>query len=353
MPRLPRVVVATAGAVVLTLSGCSSSSITNSPEFSTGSPTTADDAAWESIVEAAKAEGEVVLYVPPLPMEGMVAAFEAENPGIKVTVETIPTPELIGRVDQEVAVGATGADVVLHSVDTWFRDKDQAGSLLSLHVSPDSADHGWTERLERKNFASVYANPYAIGYTTTGPGKIENVKALLDSFPDARIGLVNPSAAPATAHYYDVLRKTYGDDILDRLAKANHTIVDKAADGMRLLAAGDFDYLLPAIYHQFIDPMGKGAPIDAIVPSEGTSAPRYSTASPLTAPHPAAAQVLMNWMMGEQGAKEFVGKLPPAAVPLAVDGAVPWKNVETMNPDDWTKEKWNAWIQEQWTPRFG
>jgi|GEM_PF-2687745 len=347
------VLVAVAAALIL--NGCAGEPEATPPEFSTGKPSTVDQKAWGKIVEAAKDEGEVVLYVPPLPMSGMIEAFQADNPGINVTVETIPTPELIGRVDQETAVGASGADVVLHSVDSWFRDNDQANKLLSLQVSPASAEQGWnrTDRLGESNYAPVYANPYAIGFTTTGPGKVENVKELLDKFPDARIGLVSPTAAPATAHYYEVLRETYGDDILDRLAKTKHTVVDKAADGMRLLTAGDFDYLFPAIYHQFIDPKAKGAPIDAVVPKEGTSAPRYSTASPITAPHPAAAQVFMNWMMGEQGAKKFVETLPPAAVPVAVEGAISWAEIEVMNPDEWTKDKWDGWIKKQWTPHFG
>jgi len=313
----------------------------------------ADDSAWASLVEAAKSEGEVVLYGPALPMDDVVSAFESDNPGISVRREIIPTPELISRVDQEIAVGAQGADVVLHSSDSWFKQSDEAGKLLSLHVSPDAAGHGWTERLQDKNFAGVYGFPYTLGYNTAGPGEIDSLPALLDKHPDARIGLVSPTAAPAIANYYEVLRKTYGDGILDRLAKTKHTVVENNVPGMRSLIAGEFDYLVPSVYFDFVKPMSQGAPVSSKVPAKGASGPRYSVASPSSAHHPAAAQVFMNWMMGEQGAKNLVKTLPPATVPLTTEGSIPWGDVATMNPDEWTKDKWDAWIKEQWVPRFG
>lgn len=351
--KLSRLVAGATVIAALTLSGCSDGAPANAPDFSTGGPIASDSRTWEGVVEAAKAEGEVVLYGPALPMDDVVAAFEADNPGITVRREIIPTPELISRVDQEIAVGAAGADVVLHSSESWFKQNDEASKLLSLHVSPESAAHGWIDMLGGQSFASVYGFPYTLGYTTTGPGEVESIEELLTKYPDARIGLVSPTAAPAIANYYEVLRQTYGDSILDRLAKTENTIVENNVPGMRSLIAGEFDYLIPSVYFDFVKPMAQGAPVASKAPASGASGPRYSTASPSSAPHPAAAQVFMNWMMGEQGAKQFVKVLPPATVPLDTAGAIPWGEVATMNPDDWTKDKWDAWIKDQWTPRFG
>jgi iron(III) transport system substrate-binding protein len=336
----------------LALSGCSNSS-GGSASVVTGPPVVADQAKWDDIVKAAKTEGEVVVYEPPIAFGDVFEEFKKAYPEINVKLEEIPTADLIGRLDQQISMNATGADVTVTSSSAWLEENFAANNFAALQVSPQTGGEGWASRLADKSFATVWGYPFTIGHSTKIASDFASEEELLEAQPGAKVALNSPQAAPAVAFYYETLRQTYGDQILDRLAKTNHVT---AANGLSMaqgLGAGDYDYAFPAVPAQLNSLIEKGAPVDQVVPKEGATGAYYSVAVLRSAAHPNAAQVLANWLMSREGATQMVSKHPPATVQLDVPGAIPWGTITAYDPADWTREKWDAWIAKEWTPRFG
>ncbi len=105
------VLLATGAALVLALAACTQGSATNP----TSDPAPSDDATTET-TDAPAAEDVTVTYMNFSSNDGqeetlaaMVAAFEAENPGIKVAVETLPYADYFTKLQTAVA-GNTEAD---------------------------------------------------------------------------------------------------------------------------------------------------------------------------------------------------------------------------------------------------
>ena len=88
------------------------------------------DAAWQQLVEDAKAEGEVVFYTSHAEdtMTKLATAFEKEY-GIKVTIFRAPDNDLEPKLDAEEKTGNHVADIVALSDLTYVKKMSQSGQL--------------------------------------------------------------------------------------------------------------------------------------------------------------------------------------------------------------------------------
>jgi iron(III) transport system substrate-binding protein len=88
-------------------------------------------------------------------MDPVFADFMKAYPKIKVTVSQVPTADLLPRLDQELAVGAQGADLTFHASPGWFVDNFTKGNFKTLELSPDAQKVGAAESVGKNNFAGV------------------------------------------------------------------------------------------------------------------------------------------------------------------------------------------------------
>jgi iron(III) transport system substrate-binding protein len=348
--RIPAFLVAAA----VGLAACGGGSTT--ADVSSGPPVMANDASWNSIVDKAKSEHQLVLYwsmgtnqnVP-----NLLDAFAKAYPDIKLQINFQATGDLVNRLDQEMSANVQGADVVIHASPGWFSDQFSAGHLAALQVSPANQAAGWQKMLDNKSYATWWGFAYVLGYRTSEPKPPANVKALLDANPHIRIGLVDPHASQASANAYEQLRKTYGDGILDQLAKTNYTIEGNNSQMSQAFAAGTFDYAYPDQVSTTAPLIAKGAPLAQVATTDAIAGAYYNVAVLRNAPDPDAAQVFANFVMS-QDAQAAIAKdsSPAATVPGSLPGTIPWGNVKAYNPSDWSTNQWNDWIAKYWTPRF-
>ncbi|MCD2115093.1 extracellular solute-binding protein [Rhodococcus rhodochrous] len=343
-----QITVAASVVAMSVLTACGSAGGEQAPA---GPPTLANDAAWSEIQQKAREEGEVSLYFSLAGIDSVVEDFKAANPGINVNTTFAATGDLTSRLDQEMDANVQGADVVFHASPGWYADKFGADQLASLQISPQQQGEGWEERLAGNSFAEVFGYPYTLGYRTSQAAP-QSLKQLLDDNPRARIGLVDPHASPAAANVYQVLRDTYGDEIMNQLAGADYKIEASNSTLAQSFAAGAFDYAYPSQSSTTKPLVDKGAPLAEVIPPEGIAGAYYNAAILRNSAHPNASQVFVNWLMSADGARSFVSHLAPATVPLQTEGAVPWGQVEAYDPADWTTEKWNDWIATNWSPLF-
>jgi iron(III) transport system substrate-binding protein len=85
----------------------------------------------DALIAAAQAEGQVVVYAFTSRIARIEEAFEAAYPGIDVVAVDISSTEQIARIKAELAAGAAGADVAyLSDAPVVFGELVQTGALL-------------------------------------------------------------------------------------------------------------------------------------------------------------------------------------------------------------------------------
>ncbi|MFV0457359.1 MAG: ABC transporter substrate-binding protein [Actinomycetales bacterium] len=333
------------------LAGCGSGG-TSATEAAAGPPEAVDSAAWDKIVEAANEEGTLNWYFSVGSSDQIIADFNQAYPDINVKSTFAGTADLIPKLDQEIEAGVKSADVVMHASPGWFIDRYEQDKFAALKVAPEQADAGWEDMLGGNSYATVLAIPFTISSTGDNP-TYTDVQSLLDAQPNAKLGLLDPHSSVAAAFAWDTIRQEFGDDILDKVAKSNYAVESSNTPLGQSLAAGSFDYGFPGLASVSTPLVAKGAKITETVPEKAASGPQYNAAVMTTAPHPNAAYVFVNWLMSQQGGASFVKNLYPAGVPLDVEGSVPFDSIKSYDPKEWTNDKWNEWIAQYWTPRFG
>lgn len=335
----------------LAVTACGGGSATQTAE--SGPPKVLDQAAWDTLVAEAQAEGQVMVYSSLPGTEDAFKEFERAYPGITVTVERAPTADLVARLDQELDVGSPGADVTFHAQTAWFGERSDAGNLAAVSLSPESAAAGWEQKLAGEEAAQVYAYPYFLARNTGSAPEVSTLGELVDAAGGRQVGILSPSAAPAVAYQYQLWREQYGDDVFERLAaSANVTEEMSMTPLAQSLAAGEFDYIVGMIPGS-LDPLKEGgAPVEEIVPDEAQSGPVYGVTALSSAQRPKAAQLFVNWMLSNQAQQMMIRDFTPGSVPATVDGSIPWGSVTPYDPAVWDKAHWDQWIADQWSPYF-
>ncbi|GAA3909156.1 ABC transporter substrate-binding protein [Microbacterium invictum] len=342
--------VLTVGALVV-LSSCASS--TPEPEESaagvdfpvatgSGSPTVLDDAEWESLVEAANAEGELIVYSSPPGTEETFAQFSEDYPDITVTVVREPTSDLIARMDQEIDAGVAGADVTWHSQPAWAATRAEDGALNALQLSPEAAELGWGEFATDDYYLQIMANPYLLGWNTTLGEPVDNIQDLLAKAGDTPVGIAEPISQNGMFQLQTWMDE-YGEDFLGELAALNHTVIRSTTPLAQSLAAGEVGYAIlmqPGLLDQLKE---EGAPVEQIVPDDGlVTGFAYGPMTLAGADHPAAAQVFVNWLMSQPTQQLLVDSHGPLAVPIILDGtenALAWDEVQAVDDAEWPQER--------------
>lgn len=349
--RRLRVGVATLAASAALLSACGGSADT--PRAESGAPTALTTADWDTLVEDARTEGQVLVYSSLPETEVAFKRFEQAFPGVTVTVERAPTADLVARLDQEIEVGAPGADVTFNAQTAWFDERSAAGDFAAVSLGPEAVANGWENRLEGQEAAEVYAYPYFLARNTQTAPAVSTLGELVGQAAGKQVGILSPSAAPAVAYQYQLWREQYGDDIFERLAgEANVTEEMSMTPLAQSLAAGEFDYIIGMIPGSLDPLIAGGAPVEEIVPTEAQSGPVYQVAALATAQHPKAAQLFVNWMLSTSAQELLIEDFTPGSVPLDVAGSIPWGSVQPYDPAVWDKTRWDQWIADEWTPLF-
>jgi iron(III) transport system substrate-binding protein len=317
-----------------------------------GEPVALSESEWNDVVAAAEQEGEVVVYSSLSDVETTFKKFEKAYPKINVTVERAPTSDLITRLDQELDMNVTGADVTMHSLAAWFDTRSTDGSFADVKVSPENEKSGWIQRLDGRNYSQTLATPTLLGWNKNSGSKVTTAQEVLDKGRDAKIGIINPEITAAQAYQYDLWNEAYGADFMQKLSKLNIKTYSSNVPLAQDLAAGALDYAVAVTPSTLSAVKAEGAPVDLTIPTENVSGVMYNAAVLANAGHSNAAQVFANWLASEDGQKAIVGQHSPVAVPLKVDGSLEWDSISHADTSVWTNEHWKEWVKNNWTPYF-
>lgn len=338
--RLTRTVAAVAIAAVFATTAATS--LAKAPP----QPRPASKAAWAKMVAAAKHEGTVTLYSTQIPssLTTFAAAFKAKY-GIDVTINRQADPVLLTQVNAEMATNKHLTDVWVVSSKPYVLGAIKNGWVAGA-VGPDFFAKGFDRTKYAKPGKAFIPGAAALGFgwnTSLLPQGLSKFQDLLTSSLQGKLAVLQPTS-PAGYDYYLWMKSTYGADMPAKLAAQKPKTYISAAPMANALGAGEIAasaFLSATI----LDLKAQGAPID-FKPFAWNSA--YFGMIMKSAPHPAAAQLLADFMVSRAGQAAINGNAISVLPNVPGTLHVPIRNQKLS---DFTPQKIAA-MQDEWNKTF-
>lgn len=275
---------------------------------------------WDELVKAAKKEGRISIKGPPgaKVRRALTGGFEKAFPGIRVEYGGGRGGELAAKIIRERRAGIYTTDVWLGGLGTQLsllRPQGVQDPILPALILPEVKDpKNWKDnRLEfadnEGKYALVFVNQGgSIIAHNTNLVKAKDVPKSLQDLLDPRwkgkIIATDPTASGPGRATFTWLYKTIGSEYIRKLGKQKITFTrdrrsqaDQVARGAYLLALG----ISNVDAKPFID---AGAPLKVgwhLKEGSYASASYGGLALVNRAPHPNAAKVYINWVLGKEG----------------------------------------------------
>lgn len=301
---------------------------------------------WESILAAAKKEGEVLVYsnVNPETRTLVTRAFK-DKYGITLDVLALSRgDEVWSRVRQENNAGIFLADAFITGGTTLMFNMKPAGLLRPLEgafilpevLEPKNYKVGaipWSDKDRHVVDLIATAMPY-IGINTEKikVGEITSVEELVKPAYARNIALADPTRPGAANGFFSLLASyVYNDaeksnSLLRGLLKNEATIVRDLRLQMEWVARGRYAIGVGIDSKEIASFLSVGAPVAPVWPREGSV---YNTvggnlALPKVSPHPNATKVFANWLMSKEGMTVFTTGFghPGTRVDTPIEGIV-------------------------------
>jgi iron(III) transport system substrate-binding protein len=316
----------------------------------------------KELYDLAKKEGELTWYTAhsdDATAQALGRDFESLYPGMKVNVVRTTAQVAFQRVSQEIKAGAMQVDV-LSSTDighyVYLKEKsllekyvpENAGKVLDIYKNYDPDGY----------FFVTSAGMIAIGYNT---GKLKEADApknwpeLNDATWKDKIAVGHPGFSGYVGTWVVTLRKLYGWDFFEKLAKNNPQIGRSINDTVTMLNAGERIVAASGPVGTALSSAAKGNPLAMIYPTDGTVLIIAPSGIMKGVKHPNAARLYMEYLMSPEASRvwltHFNESLRPEVVPT--DGRTSAKDVKTIRPTVEEIHKGIPEVIKQWRDTFG
>lgn len=308
---------AVAGALAVTLVGCSSADDAPPTPASPQAPVSAE---WQAVIDAANDEGRVTWYSvsPPAAREALKEAFEAAYPEISVEIRAISGAEMDAALETEHSTGTPGADVVSAVNYAWADERSNAADWFAPLEGPSFEHQDWVDSgyIVNENMVMAPIGLVVIGWNTQQfPEGITGYDDLLDPrLGDGVLGMIEPYAA-VFSDWWNFIEEHHNDDFLAEMAKQDPTFYPSAAVMNEAIASGEIAVGGFATAVDLAQLKEDGAPVDFVVPDPAWTAQNLFYV-PQSAGNPNAAQVFMDFFAS-----------PAGQAAIAEFGATPLKDV--------------------------
>jgi iron(III) transport system substrate-binding protein len=293
--------VATAGAAAATSQTVNGRAAAASPAAAAPKPYTTKE--WNALIARAKREGSVTLYSSHLPanLQKVADAFKAKY-GITVNFNRQIDNVLASQVT--TAMGDNNG-----KIDIWMQSSRPItlGAIKNGWVVDARGPDFFAKGYDRAKFAKpgkswmVAVAVFGIGWNKT------LVTRNITDYPDllasgvvrGKIGVPEP-VLPSFVDYYLWLGQNYGNSYVQRLGATRPKIYTSTLPMQQALTSGEIAaaVITPATT---IDLKEQGAPVDFVIPKKGAWNAPWNGMILTKAPHPAAAQLLSNFLVTREG----------------------------------------------------
>ena len=291
---------------------------------------------WKKIIEAAKKEGKIVAGGPPTAIlrQKYKETFEKRF-AVELELVSAPGPQNAGRATAEFKAGVRYFDV-LHggsgTLEPLVYDNVLA-PFSDYMILPEVKDprqwwggHMWEDNVKTNrfiySFSADFSTPPFYNTDLVKPGELSSYDDLLLPKWKGKIGFFEPRMPSAGQGLWGFLMKIKGKEFLQKLAEQNLFI---SRDGKQIadaLAKGTLAVGL-GVSQRFVDPYIKtGLPIKPLMSiKEGMGGSNgFGTVAVMkNAPHPNAAKVYINWLLGKEGQDLYGRALTQGTRRLDVD----------------------------------
>ncbi|MBN8955066.1 MAG: extracellular solute-binding protein, partial [Rhizobiales bacterium] len=316
----------------------------------------------KELYEAAKKEGELTWYTAhsdDLTAQALGRDFESLFPGINVQVVRTTAQVAFQRVSQEIKASAMQVDV-LSSTDIGHYVYLKEKKLLAKYV-PENADKVLDvyKNYDPDGFYHVTsAGLIGIGYNTSKLKEADapkNWPDLLDPKWKDKIALGHPGFSGYVGTWAVSLKKLYGWEFFEKLAKNNPQVGRSINDTVTMLNAGERIVAGSGPAGTLMNSVQKGNPLAMMYPTDGTVLIIAPSGIMKGSKHPNAARLFMDYLLTVEASTVWVKHFNEAMRPevSALPGAKSAKDVKTIHP---TVEEITKGIPElikQWRDTFG
>ena len=265
--------------------------------------------AMGGIEAAARKEGNVTWYIAQVDgetAEAMGKAFTRQYPSINVSVIRTTGQVAYQRLQQDLKNNAPQCDV-FSTTDIAHMPSLMKRNALAKFV-PDNAaamapafqglgEDGW-----------YYPTTSTLMLIISHTQKVKpedtpkNWKDLLDPKWKGRVAFGHPAFSGYVGIWTLEMRKLYGWDYFDKLAKNNPRIGRSGLDPITLLNAGECLVGLGPLSGALLS-ADKGNPIGSVYPTDGSVLCIGPSAVLASAPRPNAGRLFMNWLLSKEFAQ--------------------------------------------------
>jgi iron(III) transport system substrate-binding protein len=258
-------------------------------------------AAWRALIAKAKQEGTVTIYSvqSPTGLNAMAAAFKQKY-GINVVVNRNVDSALATQISAEESTGKAVADIWIPSPKAFVLGAVQHNWVVDA-VGPNF----FNKKFDRTKFtlSKAWAAGEAVlgmAWNTAGyKGSISNVTDFTGSEFKGKIGVPDPRVSPSFMDWYLWAQAKYGTSILQKLAAQQPKIYTSTLPMTQAVASGEI-IGAPCAAGTAVSLKAAGAPIDYKVITDNWNTPYWGMILK-QAPHPAAAQLLANYIISPEG----------------------------------------------------
>jgi iron(III) transport system substrate-binding protein len=305
-------------------------------------------AAWRALVAKAKQEGSVTIYSiqSPTALAAAAAGFKTKY-GINVTVNRQVDNTLVAQVNAEESTGKAVADI-------WVATPKQYifGAIKNGWVVDAVGPNFFSKVYDRKKY--MFSKAWIVGEAVLGmawntqayKGAINGVPDFTSSAFTDKIGVPDPRVSPSFMDWYLWAEAKYGKSILTKLAAQHPKIYPSSLPMTQAVASGEI-IGAPCAAGTALTLKASGAPIDYKVINDNWNAPYFGMILK-QAPHPAAAQLLANYLLSPEG-QGFVDQGFGSVYPNIPGTFYATPRVQRLN--DFTKAKVDA-FNAQWVALF-
>lgn len=285
----------------------------------------ADDAAWQKVIEAAKKEGSVTMYSFNFGGDVGLAVNKAfkDKYGIKLEIITGRGAEQLERLKAERRTGTMVADLMdgsrVHAANV---KKD--GLTVNLADLPFFKDKQvWTlNPFVLDDGGHILAFSYFVYAPFINPTVVKageqpkSYKELLDPKWKGKMMLPDPNISGGAYEAFVAFlnAKILDMEFIKALGKQDIKFTIGDDDSIQRLARGEYPLSIRSAAVIAANYAREGAPIKAIPMAEGHVGSALAGTAIKDGPHPNAVKLFVNWLMSQEGQTVF-GKAKGASSP--------------------------------------
>lgn len=293
---------------------------------------------WDSVVEAAKKEGKIVVSVPASSelRKRMEETFEKRFPGIDLELLPARGASNINRILEESRAGVRYFDVHIggtNSMVTGLLPANILEPVAPLMILPEVKEtknwwggHIWADRSKRYIYMfqaylteTLWYNPQALK-----PEEVASYDDLLRPAFKGKIAMLDPRTPGSGDSTWAFLWSIKGEEYLKKLAdqkpimgRNQRQLAESVAKGKAVLSMGLSYYVFQPFVQAGLPVKPLPAPKEGVYASSGSG----NMAVLKDAPHPNAKKIFVNWLLSREGQEIFSRAMGQATRRFDVDTA--------------------------------